>query len=208
MSLDLWLVYCAAAIGLSLTPGPNGLLSLTHGVRFGVRRTVFTALGGVAGFTLLIGASLAGLGALLAASEQAFTAAKWIGAGYLVYLGIRTWQAPAVALVPQDGHGAPGDFGPRRLFGEGFLVAVSNPKALIFFAAFLPQFMEPGASWAMQLAVIGGTFAVVEFVYELMLAGLAQRIAPWLARNGRWFNRITGLTFVGIGGMLAATERH
>ena len=85
---------------------------------------------------------------------------------------------------------------------------MSNPKALIFFAAFLPQFMEPGASWAMQLAVMGGTFAVVEFVYELMLAGLAQRIAPWLARNGRWFNRITGLTFVGIGGMLAATERH
>ncbi|MCM5571170.1 LysE family translocator [Burkholderiaceae bacterium FT117] len=207
MSLDLWLVYCAAAVGLSLTPGPNGLLSLTHGVRFGLRRTVFTALGGVTGFTVLIAASLAGLGALLAASEQAFTVAKWAGAGYLVYLGIRTWRSPAAAFTPGDGRGAPGDFGPARLFNEGFLVAVSNPKALIFFAAFLPQFMQPGASYLAQLAVLGGTFAVVEFVYELMLAGLAQRIAPWLARNGRWFNRITGATFVGIGGMLAATQR-
>lgn len=208
MSLDLWLLYFVTAIGLSLTPGPNGLLSLTHGVRFGVRRTVFTALGGVTGFTALIGASLAGLGALLAASEQAFTIAKWVGAGYLVYLGIRTWQAPPTAMVPQDGRGAPGNFGPGRLFREGLLVAVSNPKALIFFAAFLPQFMTPGASWTGQLLVLGGTFAAVEFVYELMLAGLAQRIAPWLARNSRWFNRITGATFVGIGGMLAVTGRN
>ncbi|GGB55033.1 hypothetical protein GCM10011505_40060 [Tistrella bauzanensis] len=210
MSLDIWLIYAAAAIGLSLTPGPNGLLALNHGVRFGLRRTAATAAGGVCGFMVLVAASLAGLGALLAASEQAFTIAKWIGAGYLVWLGIRTWRAPApaatIAVAIQDA-GAARAAGSARLFGQGFLVAVSNPKALIFFAAFLPQFMVPGVSLVTHFLVLGGTFAVVEFLYELVLAGTAQRIAPWLGRNGRWFNRVTGAAFVGIGGVLATTSR-
>lgn len=207
MTLDLWLVYVLAATGLTLTPGPNGLLSLTHGVRFGLARTVFTVLGGVIGFLVLIAASLAGLGALLATSELAFTVAKWIGAAYLVYLGIRLWRAPPpqVRLPTEEKYGR--EDGVVRLFTQGFLVAVSNPKALIFFAAFLPQFMVPGLSYGVQLVVLGGTFAVVEFVYELVLAGMAQRIAPWLGRHGRWFNRITGTSFIGIGGLLATANR-
>ena len=205
MSLDLWLLYAAAAVGLSLTPGPNGLLSLTHGMRFGVRRTVATVLGGVTGFLLLIAVSLAGLGALLAASEQAFTIAKWIGAAYLVYLGIRTWRAPP----PRVSAGGPAEaVTPRGLFLQGFLVATSNPKALIFFAAFLPQFMDPAAAWLPQFLIMGGTFGFVEFVYELVLAGMAQRVAPWLVANGRWFNRAAGAMFVGIGGMLATVGRN
>ncbi|MYZ48296.1 LysE family translocator [Propylenella binzhouense] len=206
MSIETWLLYSAAAIGLSLTPGPNGLLSLTHGLRFGLSRTVFTALGGVTGFAVLIAASLAGLGAVLATSEEVFTVAKWLGAAYLVYLGIRTWRAPAPAVARETGI----DLRGRRasgLFMQGFLVAVSNPKALIFFAAFLPQFMQPGASFLLQFAVFGGTFAVVEFLYELVLAGAAQKIAPWLGRNGRWFNRVAGATFVGIGGLLSTASR-
>ncbi len=208
MSLELWLVYFAAAVGLSLTPGPNGLLALTHGACFGLRPTIATVLGGVLGFFLLIAASLAGLGALLAASEEAFTVAKWIGAAYLVFLGVRVWRSPApvVATGPQAAAGVRGTR-PSRMFGQGFLVAVSNPKALIFFAAFLPHFMVPGVSYAVQLTVLGGTFVIVEIVYELLLAGLAHHIAPWLARHGRWFNRLTGGTFVGLGGVLAATNR-
>lgn len=207
MTLELWIVYALAAIGLSLTPGPNGLLSLTHGVRFGFARTVFTILGGVLGFMVLIAASLAGMGALLAASETAFTIAKWIGAAYLVYLGIRLWRSPAATVdAGEDGPAVRRD-GPARLFAQGFLVAVSNPKALIFFAAFLPQFMVPGASFWLQLGVLGGTFAVTELCYELVLAGMAQRIAPWLTRHGRWFNRVTGGTFVGIGGLMATASR-
>ena len=93
------------------------------------------------------------------------------------------------------------------MFNQGFLVAVSNPKALIFFAAFLPQFMIPGASYPVQLAVFGGTFVVVEIVYELLLAVMAQRIAPWLTRHGRWFNRAAGVTFVGIGAALTTASR-
>ncbi len=208
MGLELWLVYLAAAVGLSLTPGPNGLLVLTHGACFGLRPTIATVLGGVLGFLLLIAASLAGLGALLAASEEAFTVAKWIGAAYLVHLGVRVWRSPAPVVA--TGSQAAADIRetrPVRMFGQGFLVAASNPKALIFFAAFLPHFMVPGVSYAVQLTVLGGTFVIVELIYELLLAGLAYHIAPWLARHGRWFNRVTGGIFVGFGGVLAATNR-
>jgi threonine/homoserine/homoserine lactone efflux protein len=207
MTLDLWLLYCLAAVGLSLTPGPSGLLSLTHGACFGFRSTIYTVLGGAAGFIVLIASSLAGLGALLAASERAFTVGKWIGAAYLVYLGVRMWRAPGPVVAVGRGAGATLGARPLRMFNQGFLVAASNPKGLIFFAAFLPQFMVPGVSFAQSLAVFGGTFVIVEVVYELALAGMAQRIAPWLARYGRGFNRAAGATFVGIGAVLTTASR-
>lgn len=207
MTLQHWTVYLLAAIGLSLTPGPNGLLALTHGMRFGWRRSVATLLGGVFGFLLLIAISMVGLGALLAASERAFTVAKWAGAAYLVYLGIKTWRAPVTD--PSDSvatpvlHHAP----PHALFREGFLVSTSNPKAVIFFAAFLPQFMVPGVAWPLQFVVLGGTFAIVEFAYELLLAGSANRVAPWLKNHARAVNRAAGGLFVGIGVVLATLNR-
>ena len=207
MALDLWLIYLAAALGLSLTPGPNGLLSLTHGAQYGLRRTVATVLGGVTGFLLLIGASLAGLGALLAASEAAFTAMKWLGAAYLVYLGIRLWRAPSAFPAESEPLEKPRNTGPLALYRTGFLVAVSNPKALIFFAAFLPQFMQPGMPIWQQFLILGGTFAGVDLVYELFLAGTAERIAPLLARCGRWFNRVTGSAFIAIGALLSTSSR-
>lgn len=206
MSIEHWLLYLVAAAGLSLTPGPNGLLALTNGMRFGVRRTVAASLGSTAGFLCLIAVSMVGLGALLATSEQAFVIAKWLGAAYLIYLGIRTWRAP----VAEDGHGQVEPTGknkPATLFSQGFLVATSNPKALIFFAAFLPQFMIPGLSWPLQFLVLGGTFAAIEFFYELLLAGAATRVAPWLHSHQRAVNRATGAIFIGIGGMLASLGR-
>ena len=86
-------------------------------------------------------------------------------------------------------------------------MAVSNPKALIFFAAFLPQFMVPKLSFMTQFLVLGGTFAVVELIYELLIAGMAMRVAPWLGRHGRLVNRVTGATFIVIGGALSRAQR-
>ncbi len=207
MTYELWLVYLAAAVGLSLTPGPNGLLSLTHGACYGFRPTVSTVLGGALGFFLLIAISLAGFGTLLAASERAFLVAKWIGAAYLVYLGIRVWRSAPPDFGAATCLTRTNDLGTYKMFQQGFLVAVSNPKGLLFFAAFLPQFMVAGSPFLLQLAVFGGTFVLVEVVYELLLARFAQRIAPWLARSGRWFNRITGGAFVGIGSVLASASK-
>lgn len=208
MPLDLWLLTLATAIGLSLTPGPNGLLALTHGARFGLRPTTATILGGALGFLVLIAASLAGMGALLAASEDVFAAAKWAGAAYLAWLGVGLWRAPAPAMpgpLPQT-HDDPAAH-PARLFADGLFVALSNPKAVLFYAAFLPQFMRPEAAYATQLVLLGGTFLIVEIAYEFLLAGLAVRAAPWLHRHGRAFNRITGATFVAVGAVIASATR-
>lgn len=210
MSFDLWLVYLLASLALALTPGPNGLLCLNHGVRYGLGRTVFTALGCISGISLLIGASLAGLGALMLTSEMLFSAVKWVGAAYLVWLGIRLWRAPAFTAGIQaasEGGPAARPISRARAFTQGLLVALSNPKALIFFATFLPQFMQPGTSLWLQFAIFAGTYAAVEFVYEVMLAGAAGRLAPWLTRWGRVFNRVTGGAFIGVGAMVAASQR-
>lgn len=191
-----WLLYLAAAIGLSLSPGPNGLLALTHGAIHGHRKALFTISGGTCGFVLLIALSMFGIGALLQASLAWLTVLKWVGGAYLVWLGIQLWRAPPMQLTSEGG--APTRPG-WALFNEGFLSAVTNPKALLFFAAFLPQFIDPARSLLTQFAVMAGTFAVVEFAYELCIAHAAQRISPWLRRVGKAFNRACGGVFVAIG---------
>ena len=205
MSLETWILFLFASVALSVTPGPNGLLSLNHGVRFGVRRAVFTALGSITGMSLLIAVSMAGLGAVLSASQTAFSVLKWIGAAYLVWLGIRMWRSPAMQLGSADSEALL--IRPRTAFSHGFFVAISNPKALLFFATFLPQFVDPQASLVWQSVIFAVTFAAIEFTYEVLLAGAAGRLAPWIERHGRVFNRITGGAFVGVGAMVATSQR-
>ena len=180
------------------------MLSLTHGACFGVRSTVYTVLGGAVGFFLVIAASLAGMGALLAASERAFTIAKWIGAAYRLSR-VRVWRAPALSFRwPRGTRVGRGEAAPDVQSGASSWRCPT--KALIFFTAFLHSSWSR-AFLAVQLAALGGTFVVVEIVYELLLAAMAQRIAPWLARHGRWFNRAAGTTFVGIGAALTTASR-
>ena len=196
MDWHTWLLYLAAAIGLSLSPGPNGLLALTHGALHGSRKTLFTISGGVCGFVLVIAASMFGIGALLQASVVWLTVLKWVGGAYLVWLGIQLWRAPPLDLRPTgNAEARPG----LALFNEGFLSAITNPKAILFFAAFLPQFIDPARSLLPQFGAMAGTFAVIEFVYELGIAHAAQRIKPWLRRVGRTFTRTCGGVFVAIG---------
>ena len=196
MEFHTWLLYLAASIGLSLSPGPNGLLALTHGAIHGYRKALFTISGGVLGFVVLIALSLFGIGALLQASIVWLTVLKWVGGAYLVWLGIQLWRAPAMDMRAASGADErPG----RALFKEGLLSAVTNPKALLFFAAFLPQFIDPDRNLVVQFAVMAGTFGVVEFLYELMVASAAHRISPLLRRIGRRFNQACGGIFVGIG---------
>lgn len=196
MEFHTWLLYLAASIGLSLSPGPNGLLALTHGAIHGRRKALFTISGGVLGFTILIALSLFGIGALLQASIAWLTVLKWVGGAYLVWLGIQLWRSPPMDVG--DAAGRPGRPG-RALFNEGFLSAVTNPKALLFFAAFLPQFIDPNGNLLVQFAVMAGTFGTVEFLYELLVANAAHRIRPWLRRAGRRFNQACGGIFIAIG---------
>lgn len=203
MALHTWLLYLIAVTGLALTPGPNGLLALTHGALYGHRRTLWTVSGGVLGFVLLMSLSMFGLAALLQASANALILLKWLGGAYLIWLGIQLWQAPAIhlsAVTPATMKAGP------ALFRQGLLSAISNPKVILFYGAFLPQFLDPSGDLWRQFAVMALTFALIEGFVEYGLALLAQRIRPWLQRSGRRFNRICGGLFATLGIALPLTR--
>ena len=196
MELTNWLIYFAAVLGLTLTPGPNGLLAITHGAIYGTRKTIATIFGGSVGFATVIGLSMFGIGALLAASSQALIVLKFLGGAYLVWLGIQVWRSPSL-----------GEASPKvlervssaSLFRHGALAALTNPKGILFFVAFLPQFIDPAIYLLTQFVVMAATFVVIEFIYEYVVASLANKIQPWLAKFGKKVNRVFGGIFMAIG---------
>jgi threonine/homoserine/homoserine lactone efflux protein len=221
MELQTWLIYLLATTGLSLSPGPNSLLALTHGALHGWRPTLFTIAGGAVGFVVLIGLSLFGIGALLKASPMGLVALKWVGGAYLVWLGVQVWRSPPIGAnlgaslgaglgsAPATGLGAnaatdAAGTSPTggALAWQGALAALTNPKGVLFFAAFLPQFVDPGRSLWLQFAVMAGTFAVIETLTELGIAATAARLRPWLDRVGQRFNQVCGGLFMLIGAAL------
>lgn len=139
------------------------------------------------------------MGALLKTSLGWLTALKWLGGAYLVWLGIQVWRAPAIALGTS---GTAAALSNATLFRQGLLSAVTNPKGLLFFAAFLPQFIDPARSLVLQFAIMAATFVAIEVVTELLVASLAHRVRPWLTRVGRRFNQVCGGCFVLIGAAL------
>jgi homoserine/homoserine lactone efflux protein len=196
MDLHTWLIYLLAATGLSLSPGPNGLLALTHGALHGRHKALYTIFGGALGFVVVIALSMFGIGALLSASLVWLAVMKWIGGAYLVWLGIQVWRSPPIGL---DVGAAVETRAGGSLFRQGALSALTNPKGLLFFAAFLPQFIDPARSLFVQFVIMAGTFAAIEIVTEAFIASLAHRISPWLRRVGRRFNQACGGVFVAIG---------
>ncbi|RAS21956.1 MULTISPECIES: LysE family translocator [unclassified Pseudomonas] len=196
MALDTWFIYLLASIGLSLTPGPNSLLAMTHGARYGARRTLFTIFGGVFGFSALIALAMFGLTALLQTSASVLTVLKWVGGAYLVWLGIQLWRSPALHLEMTERAARLSNLG---MFRQGLLSAIANPKVLLFYGAFLPQFIDPQRGLLVQFVMMAATFASVECVVEYLLARLAFRIRPWLAKGGKGFNRCCGSLFALIG---------
>ena len=125
--------------------------------------------------------------------------ASIVTALYLVWLGIQVWRSPPISLNPQ---GAAEPRARWSLFQQGALSAMTNPKAILFFAAFLPQFIDPARSLFGQFVIMAGTFAAIEFVTEMAIASVAHRISPWLRRVGRRFNQACGGVFVAIGVLL------
>ncbi|MFZ6731727.1 LysE family translocator [Undibacterium sp. Ji42W] len=199
MALNTWIIYAIAVLGLSITPGPNGLLAMTHGAMYGARQAVWTITGGVAGFTCLIALSMFGLGALLQASSHALLVLKIGGGLYLVWLGVQLWRAPALSLALAGSAGTASGF---SLFRTGLLTAIANPKVLLFYGAFLPQFIDMQRPLLTQFLIMTVTFAGMEFVVECVLARLAHQIRPWLERGEKRFNRACGTLFVLVGAAL------
>jgi len=204
MTLTTYLLYVAAVALLILTPGPTMLMCMTNAINHGPRRAMTSVAGAVTAVLCVMALSAMGLGALLATSEAAFTAAKVIGAAYLTWLGIKTFRSDAVLQV-----GSPSTGPGRPFYLQGFLVGASNPKAVLFFAAFFPQFLNPSAPVVPQFVLLALTFMVFEFAVLTCCALGVARLVPLLRKSGpvRWINRVCGGLFTVMGGLLLLTRR-
>ncbi|WP_404400448.1 LysE family translocator [Pelagibacterium halotolerans] len=173
--MDFWLLFCSSVFLVSVVPGPSTLIAFTHGARFGLSKALATALGNATASVLQAAAASAGLGVLLAQSASLLLAVKYLGAAYLIYLGIRMWRSPTDRVNVRSGasYGPPV---PRWMFRDGFLVAASNPKAILFFTALFPQFLGNSEAVLGRMVVMSALVGVTAFAVAALYAGLGARI--------------------------------
>jgi threonine/homoserine/homoserine lactone efflux protein len=216
MTFSTYLLYLAAVAILVFTPGPTMLMTMTNAIAHGTPKAIASASGSITAALGMILLSSLGLGAVLAASDTAFWVLKMCGAAYLIYLGIKTFRnsVSSFDLPAVSNGGAPGNqllvgASKTQLYLQGIMVGASNPKALLFFAAFFPQFVDAALPWAPQFAVLALTFVAFEFTTLSICTLFAARIAPWLRQAGRArvFNRVSGSLFAGMGCLLLAARK-
>jgi threonine/homoserine/homoserine lactone efflux protein len=208
MNWTLWWLFVPTEIILCLTPGPAVLLVLATALRGGPRPSVAATSGILTANTIYFAISATSLGALLLASYRLFFLVKWIGAAYLFFQGAKALFWNSIPLgAPESAPGA--GRSSWRLFADGLLLQLSNPKAIVFFTALLPQFIDPKGRLALQVFVLGLTGVCIEFLV-LLSYGLAAGRAMAVARQpryARWTNRISGMFLIGAGGGLALLRR-
>ncbi|SNT21382.1 homoserine/homoserine lactone efflux protein [Rhodococcoides kyotonense] len=172
MTWHVWLAFLGASVVISLSPGAGAIASMSTGLRHGLRRGYWNIFGLQIGLVLQIAIVAVGLGAVLANSALAFTVIKWFGVAYLVYLGIRQWRAAPAEI---DGATPVADRGVTML-ARGFLVNASNPKAVVFMLAVLPQFLDPTSALLPQYLVIAATMVAVDMLVMTGYTSLASRV--------------------------------
>ncbi|MEQ8769871.1 MAG: LysE family translocator [Phycisphaerales bacterium] len=207
IELTTLLVFAGASLMLNLTPGPDLLYTLTRASSQGARAGIAAALGNFAGTLVQTTLIAIGLGALLAQSAVAFTTLRWVGAAYLASVGIRMILASSSASTPDAAARRERSF--RRIAVEAFLIHTLNPKVVVFFLAFLPQFVDADrGSPTLQLVLLGLWFAVqasTVLTVLSLIAGRARRALAVRTGLGVWLRRVIGAVFVGLGGKLALT---
>nr|WP_216667396.1 LysE family translocator [Herbaspirillum rubrisubalbicans] len=205
MPLDTLLLFVPSCFALNMAFGPNNLLSMTIGAQHGLRPALLAAAGRLVAFALMIAVAALGMGALLMASQIAFTVVKLLGAAYLVWLGCKIFFAKATVSAQgvELGRG-----GIRSFLRKEFLVAIGNPKAILVFTAFFPQFVVPGNYWGSFL-LLGSIFLTLELVAIAAYAYAGTRLSGLLqnARGLRWMNRISGGMMILFGTILALARR-
>lgn len=209
MGLQAWWLFVGMTFVVSATPGPNMLLVMSHSARFGLRAAVVTMAGCMTALLCMMSISAAGLGALLHTFPAVFDALRYLGAAYLAYLGYKLWRASVAAKAGQD---AAVQDEPLRSGGsfyrQGLAVAASNPKAIVFSAAFFPQFIQPELPALTQFVILLTTFTVIEVSWYLIYAVSGHKLSRFLqqAHVLKNFNRVTGGVFVGFAALMAASR--
>lgn len=208
MSFDLWLAFVAASVVLLLIPGPTVLLVLSYALTKGRSVAVASAAGVALGDVTAMTASLLGLGALVLTSAALFSVLKWVGAAYLVWLGIRLWRS-APASTGRLPLGAGHEVTARGVFAHTAAVTALNPKSIAFFIAFVPQFLRPESPLAPQFATLIATFVTLAALNALAYALLADRLRRTIGRPGvvAGLTRFGGATLVGMGVATAILRR-
>ena len=204
MTLTVWLGFQLAAIVIAVTPGPGAVISMSTGLRHGYWTALVTILGLQTALLMQLLIVALGLGALLATSEAAFSIIKFLGAAYLLWLGVQKWRSPVVPLdanVPAIHR--------KGAFLQGILVNLTNPKAIIFIGALVPQFVDPAQPQAAQYLVIAATLCLTDMLVMSGYALAAARLGRWLhdPRSIRAQNRLFGGLFVSAGALLAISSR-
>ena len=210
MDWHVWLAYFLAAWLSALSPGSGAVLSMSHGLQYGVRQTTATIVGLQIGLAFILLVAGAGVGALLLASTTAFMIVKVLGAGYLIWLGVKQWRAPvdgaaSDAAAPSE----PAGLSVRQRLLRGALTNATNPKGIVFMVAVLPQFIDPNKPLALQLAILLVTTLAVDSVVMHGYAFLASRLRALMqsVRARRAQNRVFGGVLMGMGASLLMVDR-
>jgi len=194
MNFDTWLILLVTCVGASIIPGPNSLMVFNHVVRFGLRKTLWTIWGGVFGFIILIALVVFGIGSIIDTHPNIIIFIKIIGGVYLVLIGFVLWNSGAIEYHESDDEDLSGSG--SSLFKHGFISAVTNVNALMFFISITPHFMEPEKGLFIQFLEIGLTLALTEFCIEMIYALIIHRYRNGMIRTGRIFNKVCGGLFV------------
>ncbi|WP_330209303.1 LysE family transporter [Pseudomonas sp. AM4(2022)] len=207
MALDTWLAFFLASWIISLSPGAGAIASMSSGLQYGFLRGYWNAIGLQLGLAMQIAVVAGGLGAILAASSTAFYAIKWFGVAYLVYLAIKQWRALPMDMTDDAAVRPIGK--PMAMMFRGFLVNASNPKALVFMLAVLPQFVNPQAPLLVQYLILGATMISVDMIVMAGYTGLASKVLRLLRtpKQQKRVNRTFAGLFVGAAGFLASLHR-
>ncbi len=203
--MKLYPLFIFMATMTVLSPGPGVLMTLTNALRYGLRGTFGGILGIATGALVVAAISATSVGVLLAASSTAFTIVKFAGAAYLLYLGVRLWRAPPFQFLEAASHEA--SF--LRRFSEGLTLQFTNPKAIFFFLSVFPQFIDPGAGFAFQFAVLVLSYSALVVLIHSLYALFAQKARGWFngPRAGKVVNRTGAVTFLFFGAMMATARR-
>ncbi len=206
MSLEIYITYLFATTLILVIPGPTIILVVSQAVTHGRKSVVPLTAGVVFGDFTAMTLSFLGLGAIMSASATLFSFFKWIGALYLLYLGINLWRAnPKSNSI----HNGKEDISPRSLLKSSFIVTALNPKGIAFFVAFLPQFISPNEPVFSQLLLLGGTFLFLALVNAALYALFASQLREAIRKTSvrKWFNRCGGTALIGAGIITAGMRR-
>lgn len=206
MGIEQYVLFVSLTLIVMLSPGPGVLHAINNGLRYGVKMSCFAVMGNVLALSILVVVSAIGLGAILVASELYFNILKYLGAMYLFYLGVKLWfSSPEM----NTGEMTLQKKNKQTLFRDAFLVTATNPKALAYVTALLPQFMNTGGDFVEQLVLLGFTIAFIQFATLIFYAWFSSKIRPFFESRKvlKGFNRFAGATFVAFGAALAISDR-